>query len=116
MASPGNGLAVENGGLDRRPVEGGRRSTPAAPHRPRRWWIGLLLAALLVALMSALSALQAATCAGGGLQAVPCVSIPEWVFYLLHAAATVCCVWSIGVATTALIAARNRHRDTHPEP
>jgi hypothetical protein len=116
MATPRNGArTVDNPGLEVRSPEGIRRSAPAPIRRPRRWWIGLLAAALLVGLMIALAALEATTCAVGGARTLPCLATPTWVFYGLHAAATLCCMWSIGVTALALIEARNRRTGARPK-
>ena len=114
MATPPNGVGtVNNPRREVRAGDGARRPAPPSAAPPRRWWSGLLIAALLVGLMIALSTLEATTCSGA--HSLPCLSAPPWIFYGLHAAATLCCIWSIAVAARALIETRSRKIGAPPQ-
>jgi hypothetical protein len=116
MATPHHGIgALKDAGLDRR--SGGVGRAPGRPpaRRPQRWWLGLLLAGLLVASMVALSALESTTCTGSAPHALPCLPIPAWVFYSLHAAALLCCIHSVWLAVRELVMLRQRRSSAPPE-
>ena len=109
MSTPHHGIgALKNAGLDRRPVEVGRPPGRPPARRPQRWWLGLVLAALLVLSMIALSALESTTCSGSAPHTLPCLPIPAWVFYSLHAAALLCCIRSVWLAVRELVALRQQ--------
>lgn len=116
MTTPHHGIgALKNAGLDRRPAEVGRPPGRRMARRPQRWWLGLLLAALLVLSMIALSALESTTCSGSAPHTLPCLPVPAWVFYSLHAAALLCCIRSVWLAWRELIELRQRRLSAPPE-
>jgi hypothetical protein len=100
--------ALRDAGLDRRRAEVGRRRSRRSARRPQRWWLGLLLAALLVVSMIGLSLLESTTCTGSAPHALPCLAMPASVFYVLHAAALLCCVRSVWLAVRELVEMRQR--------